>query len=212
MKKLAVCFAAVIMIFSVVACKSLDYKESSSSDNTTSSINSGNGSSAIEQSQPSDDPDKNKGDVEVTLPANLMGDDNTGELMPEQIENGFKSSKVHEDGSITYQIDRKKYDRFMEMSKNELMATFNEMAGSGDYESITQVLYNQELTEVTLMVDPTVYQEGTDKYATKGIALKLVTYQLFSGVSIDKVEVVVNVEASETNEVIDTVVYPESIS
>lgn len=156
---------------------------------------------------------KKEGDtVIITLPKALIAEGDTGELTTEQIHSGFVSAKRNDDGSMSYTLSNASYMAYVEALKNQTTAMLNEMVGSGNYKSVKEVMFNKELNEVTMVVSQTQYQGGTDRLATKGIGLQLATYQLFAGVQERDVRVVVNVENSETGEVIDTIVYPDALA
>ncbi len=229
MKKIGILLTAFLLACSVSACKTIDSKPVSSaetssaafSQTTSSQVSSNTSSSSPASSQDTSSNQTptsstagvviNGDEVTVTVPKNLLADGDNGALTDDQVNSGFLSSKLNDDGSVSYTMSKASYDAYVKSLKDENTAYLNEIKGSGDYASVTDVLYSKDLTDVTLVVDKNAYQNGTDKYVAKGVALKLATYQLYAGVPYDELKVVVYVENSETNEVLETYVYPDSL-
>lgn len=224
MKKIGILLTAFLLACSVSACKTIDSKPVSSAETssaTSSQVSSNNSSSSPASSQDTSSNQTptsstagvviNGDEVTVTVPKNLLADGDNGALTDDQVNSGFLSSKLNDDGSVSYTMSKASYGAYVKSLKDENTAYLNEIKGSGDYASVTDVLYSKDLTDVTLVVDKNAYQNGTDKYVAKGVALKLATYQLYAGVPYNELKVVVYVENSETNEVLETYVYPDSL-
>lgn len=146
--------------------------------------------------------------VRITVPDYLLSSDEDGELTSEQIAVGFRSSKKNEDGSISYLMKKDNYDAYVDSVKEGAVTMLDHMT-DGDYSSIHDVKYNNGLTQVVLYVDQTAYENSSDSYVIKGIGSSLALYHVYNGVDAEELEIVIQVENSETNEVLETVVYPE---
>lgn len=69
----------------------------------------------------------------------------------------------------------------------------------------------RKLTEFTLIVDKAAFEGGFDAFASFGIGIQSMYYQNFNGVASDKVKATIEIQDATTNEVFNTIVYPEDI-
>lgn len=159
-----------------------------------------------EESKTEEPVDKNS--VNIKVPDYLLSDDENGELTDDQISAGFRSSKKNEDGSITYTLKKDSYDDYVQSVKENVTSMLDEMK-DGEYSSIQDVKYDSDLKQVVLYVDQTAYENSSDSYAIKGIGSQAALYHIYNGEDAGKIEVVIQIENAETNEVLETAVYPE---
>lgn len=93
--------------------------------------------------------------VELTIPAEYVGETTQEELNQTAEENGFKSITLNEDGSATYIMTKAQHEEMI----NEMAATFysalDEMVGSEEYPNITDITANSDFTEFTVTTTST---------------------------------------------------------
>lgn len=148
-------------------------------------------------------------DVELTLPASLIGDEFDGELDDEDRARGFKSVRINDDGSATFTISRSDYNKLLEETRNDIRQTVSEMAN--DFESIVEVSINESFTEAEMLVNRAQYEESFDSFAAFGLYLQVAIYQAFEGKTEGDMQLTVYIKDVETGEIFDTNIYPDSL-
>lgn len=214
MKKFFAVVLALCMIFSLVSCGGgensseatskeeqsselssvvSEVEESSSlpvsSKDISSKVNSMPISSKIEVS--SDLSSKPAKTVSVTVPGYLLPEEMMGSLTKEQKELGFVSMKQQEDYSITYEILESQYDLVVANQKKLCKAALEEIVKSGEFSSIKNITYNDEMTEVTVAVDHTLYEQNNDNWVIPSVAVCAMVYRVFKTKGNPDCEVVV---------------------
>lgn len=155
--------------------------------------------------------DKNLTNVEITIPAQLVEDQNIEEIKEEAKENGVKEVIQNDDGSITYKMSKKAHKKMMKEIEDDLIDTLDDLKNDDDYPSIKDVQYNNSFDEFTLVVDKNAYKNSFDGFAAIAIGIASMYYQLFNGIDIEKSKVTISIEDEATGDVIDTVHYPEDL-
>lgn len=228
MKKISIIAIALLTALSFASCSKIENdgpigsavvlesskpSESAATSSASESIAESNAESKTESKTESKEESKkeepaDKDSVNINIPEYLLSDDENGELTDDQISEGFRSSKKNEDGSITYTLKKDSYDDYVQSVKKDVTSMLDNMK-DGDYSSIQDVKYDSDLKQVVLYVDQTAYENSSDSYAIKGIGSQAALYHVYNGEDASKIEVVIQIENAETNEVLETVVYPE---
>jgi len=148
-------------------------------------------------------------EVEVQLPSSMFGGNASAELTDTDIENGWKTRRVNDDGSVTMTIDSTDYDKLIEEYARETAAVLDDLAG-GDYPSIKEVSYSNDFSEITVVVDRAAYEAGRDASVVRNAAISTILYQAFAtGTSGGGMSVTVDVKDMDTGEIFATNSYPE---
>ena len=148
-------------------------------------------------------------EVEVQLPSSMFGGNASAELTDTDIENGWKTRRVNDDGSVTMTIDKGDYDKLIEEYARETAAVLDDLAG-GDYPSIKEVSYSDDFSEITVVVDRAAYEAGRDASVVRNAAISTILYQAFAtGTSGGGMSVTVDVKDMDTGEIFATNSYPE---
>lgn len=201
MKKIIVLMLISILTFNLVGCG-----EESIEDNSKMATNQGVEEESIGV-------DKKLMSVEVTIPSSLLKLDgeevNIDELTSEAKKDGIKDVNLNDDGSITYLMSKSKHKEMMEEMKEDLTKSMNDIIDDEDFASIRNIIANKNFTEFDIIVVRDSFENSFDGFATMGIALQSMFYQLFDGVDSDDYEAIINIKDEDTGEVIDTVVYPD---
>lgn len=150
--------------------------------------------------------------VEITLPASFVDteEENHEQLIADAKADGVKDVIVNDDGSLTYKMSKAKHKEMLAEMKTGLLETIDEIKNSEDYLSIKDVEHNKSFTEFTLTVDQEMFENSFDGFATMGIGMSAMFYQLFTGASVDDYKVSIDIINEESGAVIETVVYPDA--
>lgn len=154
--------------------------------------------------------DKGLLNVEITLPASFFEEEEDhDQMIADAKADGVKDVIVNDDGSLTYKMSKAKHKEMLAEMKTGLLETVDEIKDGEDFESIKDVKHNKSFSEFTLVVEQEMFEDSFDAFATMGIGMSAMLYQLFTGVSVDEYKVTIDIQAEESGEVIDTVVYPD---
>lgn len=141
------------------------------------------------------------GEVILTLPAAMAGEDVTEKTIEKDVEDsGFISGTLNEDGSVTYVMSEEAHEEFMEDYKKQLDESFAELIGSEQAPSIVAIEVNDDYTEfsVTLNAEEVGFGES---FAALTLYMAAGMYHLFNGTEPENVSVKYLSEA--TGEVIE---------
>jgi uncharacterized membrane protein len=200
MKKVIVLFLAIVMCISFVACGGNG--ADSNSDNQEVDSDS---SAAIQV-------DEGIINVDVTLGASFFDGMTEEEIESAANENGYSNCKVNEDGSVTYTMTKAKRNEMLDEFKASIEETITGyLDGENEVASFIDIEYNEDFSQVDILVDATAYTMWDSLYALP-FYMTGAYYQSFAGVPADEIDVVVNFIDNETKEVLDTASYQEYIS
>lgn len=150
--------------------------------------------------------DKNILTIDITFPEEIVGDTssfNEREYL-EQNE-GMKSAKVNEDGSLTLTMTKKKHNELLDEMKLNMDDTFKELIEGKDTPYIKNIEHTEDYREVRVMVDKGAYEESFD-FTPYVIGINAGMYQLYSE---EEYKSTIIMEDAETGEEIYSVVYPD---
>lgn len=208
MKKLLRLMTVIFTILALTACGG---NKNSSSDTTNDTPPTGPDTT----NTPTEEAKKNAGisvdeglfDVELTLPALFVGEDATGELTEENKENGFKTSKLNEDGSVTYTISKNDYEKLLSETRKVINETLEKMPE--EFQSIKKAEVNNDFSVVTFTVNQEAYENSFDAFAALGAYLQIGLYQALNGV--EEAKLIVEVKDENSLETFETYNYPEDL-
>ncbi|PWU69256.1 hypothetical protein DLJ74_04525 [Gracilibacillus dipsosauri] len=204
MKKLLVFLFCIIFLTACgfeVEKNEEEGKEAIDTDTKDSEPNQNDDKEAVEV-------DKNLLSVEVTIPSSMI--ESTDESIAKAEEEGLKVTE-NEDGSLTYKMSKSKHKEMMNEIKKQLDQSMEEIKTSGDFPSIQDITSNEDFSEFHLSVDREGYENSMDGFAVLGIGITGMMYQLYDGASPDDYDVTINVKDSKSDEVFDTIHYPEDM-
>lgn len=139
-------------------------------------------------------------DVEITLPAELVGQMPMEDL-DQAAENGLVHSAVrNEDGSVTYVMSQRQHEALLKDLKEQFQAALDEIVASSEDSGFTKVEANEDYTHFT--VATTAEELGlTKSISDMMFCIMGGMYAVFSGAS--DVEITVDYVSTETGEMID---------
>lgn len=127
-------------------------------------------------------------DVELTIPANFVGESTQEELDALCEENGFKSIVLNDDGSATYTMTKNKHKEIMDEYRTDILNNLNDMIGSENYPNITNIETNDNFTEFTVTTKNTEL-DLAESFSFLTFYMAGGIYNAFSGEEIDNISV-----------------------
>lgn len=141
--------------------------------------------------------DENLLTVELTIPADYVGETTQEELDAIAKENDFKSITLNEDGSATYVMTKGQHKELMSEMTNEFNSSLAEMVGSEDYPNFTNIEANSDFTEFTITTTSTELGFN-ESFSVIAFYMYGGMYNAFNGTPVDNVHVdFVNAESGE---------------
>ncbi|MHA6260068.1 hypothetical protein ACXYMX_09135 [Sporosarcina sp. CAU 1771] len=202
MKKslLGILFAALMLS----ACSSTDEMDKSvdKEESTDPETEETGGTAAV---------DKGLLNVEVTIPGTFFEEENLDDVVAEAKENGMKEATVNPDGSVTYKMSKAKHKEMMSEMKASITESIDEMITGEDFMSFIDIKYNKNFSEFTLVVDKEAYENSFDGFASFGIGMSGMFYQIYDGVNPEKVNVKIETVDESSGEVFGTMNYPSDL-
>ncbi|MBU0905402.1 MAG: hypothetical protein R3328_10735 [Planococcaceae bacterium] len=154
--------------------------------------------------------DKGLFNVEVTLPASFFEGEDIDTAIAEAKADGIKEATKNADGSVTYKMSKDKHKEMMSEMEVGVKEYMDELV-TDDYPSIREVTANKEYSTYTLTVDKALYEDSFDGFASMGLGMMGMYYQVFDGVDAENAKVEINVQDEATSEVFETIVFPDDM-
>lgn len=209
MKKLIALLLIGTIILSTIGCGS--QQASDATANTQESVSATEQPTMEESEKESEEEpaqtievDENLFTVDITLPASFFEgatEEITQEYLEESIkeEDGIKSVKLNEDGSVTYTMTKAKQREMLEEFKAEIEAGLEEVIADENSDCVG-ITHNDDFTEFIIMV------EGNeigfyDAFCVIAYYMYGATYNAFAGNEVD--DIVVIYKNAATGDVID---------
>lgn len=149
--------------------------------------------------------------VEITLPASMFqGEQNIENTIAKAKEQGVDEVKKNDDGSLTYTMSKDTHSKILGEMRDSLTQSIEELKSGQDFKSIKDVIPNDSFSEVTFVVDRAAYEKSFDGFASIGIAIAAMYYQIFEGAS-DESKVAIKLQDESTKEVFKTIEYPDAL-
>lgn len=205
MKKTPASVISVLLCASLVACGTPAPASSTpSSSSVAASAASASSAASDPDSALSDldslgdiEVDKNLFDVEITVPADFVGETTQEELDAKAKESDIHSITLNEDGSATYVMSKAQHKKVLEELSASINETLAEMSTSGDFPTITNVSANDDFTNFTVTVS-TDELGLAESMSVIGLYMYGGLYGIFSGQTPDNIHVdFVNADSGE---------------
>ena len=146
--------------------------------------------------------------VEVTVPASFFEGETEAEMQARATESGFTSAKLNDDGTITYQMPKRVYEKALSDMKTSLNETIQQTVDEqpGIFKSVS---YNAKVTEFEVVVDRSAF-ESDFAAAFVGFSFGIggTMYQVFDGVPKDQQKVLITYIDESTGEEFRSVTFP----
>ncbi len=203
----------IISVLVLSACSSSNDGEKDKTENKETQNTNENSESDSESKEEGQAVGVDKGlfSVEVTLPPSFFEGEGIDQAIADAKEEGIKEATKNSDGSVTYKMSKDKHKEMMEEIEVGLKEYLEELKTSEEYPSIKNVTANKEYSEYTLVVNKEGYENGFEGFATLGLGMMGIYYQIFDGVDSDDAIVEVHIKDETTDEIFDTVVFPDDM-
>lgn len=145
--------------------------------------------------------------VTINLPKRFQYEGEVGELTVEKIQSGFIESKLNEDESISYTMEKKDYKPYVNSFKEGIILRFKTLQKTTAYKTIEKFDFNSELTKAVFWVKKDSYFGSGEESASKNVAREMAYYQIFSGISEQDVDVEVKILNHDNNEELEKIIY-----
>lgn len=161
--------------------------------------------SATQASEESIDTSEDTGDIEVdaglfnveiTVPADFIGETTQEELDAEAAESGMKIV-LNDDGSATYTMTKQQHKKMMDEIRDSINQSMTEMIGSEEYPNFTNIEANDDFTSFTITTSAT--EVGlADGLSVLGFYMYGGLYNVFNGTPADNIHIdFVNADTGE---------------
>ena len=171
-------FLGVVMVatlaLSLIACGNNENKATNSSDSKTEN-------DKIEV-------DENLLTVELTIPADIIGETTQEKLDQTAKEEGIKSITLNEDGSASYVMTKKKHREMMADIKASIDEGLKALVGSEDYPNFTKVEANKDYTVFTITTTSTEL-DLSESFSVLNFYVQGGLYNAFNGTPADNIHV-----------------------
>ena len=159
-------------------------ESSTGEDESSSSDSSMNELDDLEQVEV----DEDLVDVELTIPAEYVGEQTLADLEATAEKHGFKSIVINADGSATYVMTKKQHKEFLQELRNQMNGALDGLVGSQEYPNFTKIETNDSFTEFTITTKSTEL-DLTESFSVLAFYTYGGMYSVFSGKDIDNVSV-----------------------
>ena len=132
--------------------------------------------------------DENLFTMELTVPADFVGETTQEELDQTAEEEGIKSITLNEDGSATYVMTKKKHKEMMKEIKTNIDEGLNAMIGSEDYPNFTKVEATKDYTSFTITTTSTEL-DFAESFSVLSFYMQGGLYNAFNGTPVDNIHV-----------------------
>jgi|LSQX01.1.fsa_nt_gb outer membrane lipopolysaccharide assembly protein LptE/RlpB len=212
MKRITILLAILLLLF-LTACGGENGGQAVNSDSQKQSDGAADVNSSSDEEKDTIEVDKNLFNVEITIPASLIADEDPEQIKAEaEQEEGIISVTVNSDGSLTYKMTKAAHKKMIDKMKESLEKTMDEIAGGSDFPSIKEIKANKSYTEFTMVVEREIYENSFDAFATFSLGLSSMFYQVFDGKNPENIKTTIHIQDSNTGEVFDTIVYPDAFN
>lgn len=141
--------------------------------------------------------EKNLFIVNLTIPADYVGETTQEELDQTAEENGYKSITLNDDGSATYIMTKAQHKEMMNDIESGINSSLNDLVQSEDYPNFTDITTNSDYTEFTITTTSSELNM-TESFSTITFYMYGGMYAIFNGTEVDNIHVdFVNADTGE---------------
>lgn len=194
--KLTRFFIMLFVVMLLAAC-------SDNNDQSQDTEESANEESGIEV-------DKGLLNVEITLPASLVGEEGMEDFEASMKETVDSDITLNDDGSVTVKMSKSDHKKMLEELKEEFVASVDSIIEDESFVTIQDITYNKDLTNIQMIVsDQESFENSFDGFATLSLGIGSLFYQAFDGKDLTKDKITIEIVDQSTNETIHEIIYPD---
>lgn len=154
--------------------------------------------------------DKGLLNVEITLPASLVGEDGMEDFEASVKETVDSDITLNDDGSVTVKMSKSDHKKMLEELKEEFVASVDSIIEDESFVTIQDITYNKDLTNIQMIVsDQESFENSFDGFATLSLGIGSLFYQAFDGKDLTKDKITIEIVDQSTNETIHEIIYPD---
>ena len=192
---------ALLLVLSLAGCGSSEPQTSSATQSATGSTTSTETTTGFEDLEAIGEleVDQNLFTVEITVPADFLGEGITQESLDADVAaSNYISAKLNDDGSVTYVMTKAVHDEMMVGVRDNIQQALEEMVGSEEFPSFTKVEANDDFTQFT--VETTSTELGlVESFSVLGFYMFGGMYHAFNGTQVDDIAVTfINADSGDT--------------
>lgn len=192
---------ALLLVLSLAGCGSSEPQTSVTTQAATNSTTSTETTTGFEDLEAIGEleVDQNLFTVEITVPADFLGEGITQEsLDADAAASNYISAKLNDDGSVTYVMTKAVHDEMMVGVRDNIQQALDEMVGSEEFPSFTKVEANDDFTQFT--VETTSTELGlVESFSVLGFYMFGGMYHAFNGTQVDDIAVTfINADTGDT--------------
>lgn len=192
---------ALLLVLSLAGCGSSEPQTSATTQAATDSTTSTETTTGFEDLEAIGEleVDQNLFTVEITVPADFLGEGITQESLDADVAaSNYISAKLNDDGSVTYVMTKAVHDEMMVGVRDNIQQALDEMVGSEEFPSFTKVEANDDFTQFT--VETTSTELGlVESFSVLGFYMFGGMYHAFNGTQVDDIAVTfINADTGDT--------------
>lgn len=154
--------------------------------------------------------DKGLLNVEITLPASLVGEDGMEDFEASMKETVDSDITLNDDGSVTVKMSKSDHKKMLEELKEEFVASVDSIIEDESFVTIQDITYNKDLTNIQMIVsDQESFENSFDGFATLSLGIGSLFYQAFDGKDLTKDKITIEIVDQSINETIHEIIYPD---
>lgn len=187
-------FIATILISTTILVNGCSKKTDNASVTSETSISGSTGSESGMETKGDLEAMGNVGvekglfNVELTIPAEFVGEQTQEQLNELSKEMGYKSITLNDDGSAKYILTKQQHKEMMAELNNNINTSISEMIGSEDYPNYTNITANENFTEFVVTTKSTDLAM-TETFSALGFYMYGGMYNIFNGTPVDNISV-----------------------
>ena len=192
---------ALLLVLSLAGCGSSEPQTSATTQAATNSTTSTETTTGFDDLEAIGEleVDQNLFTVEITVPADFLGEGITQESLDADVAaSNYISAKLNDDGSVTYVMTKAVHDEMMVGVRDNIQQALDEMVGSEEFPSFTKVEANDDFTQFT--VETTSTELGlVESFSVLGFYMFGGMYHAFNGTQVDDIAVTfINADTGDT--------------
>lgn len=95
--------------------------------------------------------------------------------------------------------------------REEIQETMLDIKTDDDFVSIREIEADESFSQFTMKVDREAFENSLDGFAAIALVMQGMMYQVFDEVDEDELQVIINIKDADTDDLIDTVIYPDDL-
>lgn len=152
----------------------------------------------------------------VTLPASLFTGQSLDDIRAAAQKSGVENAVQNKDGSVTYKMSKAVRQQLVIDTRQQTIRALQGFQNSGDDPFVQNVLYSNDFSEITLVVEKSQYDTmreydaSCDSSLLSRIGAAVTAYQIVSGGASAKATL--QYRDRKTNQMFKTALYPADLS